>query len=48
MSNISNGDWSKVIETVYEGVKSNDSKDNGFITTLAKTLGVKALYEVCQ
>lgn len=36
-------DWSKVVDVVY---RAAENKYGGFLTTLAKTLGVNGLYEV--
>ena len=39
-------EWPNAVEIVYNGVLKQDS--GGFVTTLARTLNVNALYKVCS
>ena len=45
MSTSENVDWSNAVDTVY---RIASGKDGGFVMTLARTLGVSGMYQVCQ
>ena len=45
MSNPTTSIWSEVVDVVYDGVVTKQGESD-FVTTLAKTLDVNALYKV--